>query len=160
MYGFVRSMFTEQMRLHAVYFTQWNQPEPTDSISNVGNVYPRLVDNSSSTCEYIPGDEFINVVWGLPDGETINRFRVYMNGSQQCHDANVVWFLSADKLGSKVAQCNVTQQNNDDLHVCNIQCLCPCGVQCNYLRLHVQFPPWVKRTLALCSYEQLFEYQI
>ena len=160
MYGFARTMFAEQMRLHAVYFTQWKQPEPIDGISNVGNVYPRLVDNSSSTYEYIPGGEFINVVWGLPDGETITRFRVYMNGSQQCDDANAVWFLSVEKFGASMAQCNVTQQKSGDLHVCNIQCLCPCGVQCNYLLLHVQFPPWVKRTLALCCCEQLFQYQI
>ena len=88
--------------------------------------------------------------------QAINRFRVYMNGSQQCHDANAVWFVSTDKFGSNIAQCNVTKQNSWDLHSCNIQCLCPCGVQCDYLPLHVQFPPWMKRTLA-CSYEQLVQ---
>ena len=152
-------MFAEQMNLRVVYFSQWNQPELSGVISDVGNVYPRLADDYSSTCDQIPGGEFTNAVWGLSGDDITTHFRVYMKGSQQCHDVNAVWFLSAAN-GSKLVQCNVIQQSNADLLVCNIQCQCPCGVKCSYLQLSMQFPPWMKKTLALCSYEQLLQHQI
>ena len=123
-FGRVKSMFAEQMKLHSVYFTQWSPPELTNGKLDVRNAYHRLVDSSSSTCEDMSGREFINVVWSLPRRETTNYFRVYMNGSQQCLDINAVWFTSGGKSGSVAVQCGVTQQNNTKIHVCDIQYLC------------------------------------
>ena len=138
-----------------MYFNPWVQNGLADCMVNVDNIYRQLMDNSSSTCHDISDADFINVIWVLPYTNTTSHFRLYMKGSQQCQDVNAVWFLGSGKYGSSTVQCNVTQKNDADLQVCDIQCVCPCEVQCNYLYLSIQFPPWIKKTLSLCLYEQL-----
>ena len=145
----------ENMKLYTIHFDPWIQPKAGEGNINVSNVYHHLMDNTPLTCDDIPDREFINVIWGLPGNIARYQFRVYMKGPQQCRDVNALWLLNPVKSGSNAVECNVTQQNDADLLVCNIQCMCPCGVPCNYLHFHMQCPPWMKKTLALCFYEQL-----
>ena len=91
--------FCRKNGLHTMQFNQWMPPEQMDYIVDMGNVYPRLLDNFLSTCHHIPDREFIHVIWGLPVTKTTSHFRVYMKGIWQCRDVNTLWFMRRGIFG-------------------------------------------------------------
>ena len=139
--------------MHSVSY----QPPSDRVLANISlgaaNVYPKLMDADASTCEFITGGKFTNIAWFLPDNRTTNYFRVYMKGTQQCQDVNTAWFMSGRLFGSTMLECDVKQEQDGALHVCDIRCLCHCGLKCDSLHLQLQFPPWMMKSLALCFIE-------
>ena len=145
----------DKIRLHSVSHEYLSNKLPSDIKLDVTSIYPKLVDNDPASCEDIALSEFINIVWHLPNNLSTNQYRVYMKGTQECLDSNAAWFLSGRELRSIVMECDVTHEQDGDIHVCDIKCHCACGLRCDYLRLQLQSPPWMKRTLSLCHYENL-----
>ena len=143
------------MRLYSMWHDSPSNQLPPDINLDVTNVYLNLLDSDSATCDDIPVRKWTTIMWSLPLNRTTDRYRVYMKGTQQCHDMNSVWFLSGIELEPIVIECDVTQQQDGDMFVCDISCLCTCGLSCEYLRLQLQFLPWMKGTLSLCNYEHL-----
>ena len=143
------------MRLHSVWHDFPSNHLPSDINLDVTNVYPNLLDSDSATCDDILVSKWTTIMWSLPLNQTTNRYRVYMKGTQQCHGMNSVWFLSGIELGPIVIECDVTQQQEGDMAIYDISCLCACGLRCEYLRLQLQILPWIDRTLSLCYYEHL-----
>ena len=141
------------MRMHSVS----HQPPSHRVLANVSmdvaKVYPKLVDADASTCEFITRGKFTNIAWFLPNNRTSNYFRVYMKGTQQCQDVNTAWFMTGRMFGLNMVECDVRQEQNGAVHVCDITCLCPCGMKCDFLHLQLQFPPWMTKSIALCFYE-------
>ena len=144
-----------KMRLHSVSYVPPAAKVLSDISLDVARLYPKLTDSDATTCEIIAGMECTNIVWLLPSNKTSDQFRVFINGTQQCRDVNTAWFMSGRELGSSVIECDVTQEQPENIHICNIRCLCPCGVKCDYLHLQLQFPPWMMKSLSICYYEHV-----
>ena len=51
----------------------------------------------------------------------------------------------------------MSQNTTSGLKECLITCTCSCA-ECEYLYFRVQMPPWMRRTLAICHFELLNEY--
>ena len=120
---------------------------------------PNALDDVLSTCDNIsrPDVTHIEVIWRFPAHKSgMNSFRVVLSGSQDCSDENTVWFVSIDMAGI-LTECRVSQNTNGELKECLITCECPCA-KCGYLHFRVQIPGWMRRTLAICHFELLNEY--
>ena len=152
---FVYLIFLDEMRLHSVSHEYLSNKLATGIILDITSIYSKLVDNDPASCEDIALSEFTNIVWHLPNNRSTNPHRVYMKGTRGCHDLYAVWFMSGRELRSIVMECDVTHEQDGDIHVCDIRCHCACGLRCDYLRLQLQSPPWIKRALSLCHYENL-----
>ena len=74
-----------------------------------------------------------------------------------CSDSNMLWFVVVDEALVILTECEVSQNTTGGFKECLITCTCSCA-ECEYLYFRVQMPPWMRRTLAICHFEQLNEY--
>ena len=123
------------------------------------SMIPNVLDDFLSTCDTIsrPDITHIEVIWRFPPHKSgMNTFRVVLSGSQNCSDKNTAWFVSTE-MPVISTECRVQQNTNDELKECLIICKCYCA-SCGYLHFRVQMPGWMRRTLAICHFELLTEY--
>ena len=121
--GLVVFFYAMKMRLHSVSYESPRRHLPPDVNLNVTSVYPKLLDSDSTTCEDIPMRELIGILWYHPINRTTNQYRVYMKEHSSTMTFNSVWFLSGIELGPMVTECDVTQQHDGDMVICDISCL-------------------------------------
>ena len=151
-------LFLAVMVLKAISFAPPTCPNwsPTDVdlafFLNITDVY-------WDTCDVIPVVDISStgLLWRFPAHTSgVNRFRLVSSGTQTCSDINTVWFVS-DKAIKNLSECRVTQNTTGQFTECLITCGYACG-DCEYLHFRVQMPPWMRRTLAICHFELLNEY--
>ena len=134
---------------------------PNYSHTGVGLLtFPNILDETYDTCDVISGSEttYIELRWRFPSHKSgLNRFRVVLSGTQSCSDSNTVWFVAANGVLVTLSECEVSQNTTSGLKECLITCTCPCA-ECEYLYFRVQMPAWMRRTLAICHFELLNQY--
>ena len=134
---------------------------PSSSHTGVDlSTFPNILDGTFDTCGDISGSgiTYIELKWRFPTHKFgLNRFRVVLSGTQSCSDSNTVWFVVASGAPVILAECEVSQNTTSGLKGCLITCTCPYA-ECEYLYFRVQMPAWMRRTLAICHFELLNQY--
>ena len=124
------------------------------------SAFPNILDETFDTCDDISGsgNAYIELRWRFPTHKSgLNSFRVVLSGTQSCSDSNTLWFVAANETLVTLAECEVSQNTTGGLKECLINCTYPCA-ECEYLHFRVQMPAWMRRTLVICHFELLNEY--
>ena len=140
--------------MHAISFKPPSRYLFNDTLNDAIEPLPNFLDGSPDSCDDVSEYEFINIRLNISDATNIIQSRVTIKGSQQCHESNMVWFVSGRVPSSIVVSCTVIEEGDIEQRMCNLQCQCTCEDDCGFLHFGVQNPPWLKQTLSLCHYEQ------
>ena len=126
--------------------------------------FSNVIDDELGTCDVIsrPDITYIEVIWRFGAHKSYrdrkNCFRVVVSGSQNCSDANVAWFVSAETL-TAISECRTSQKTTGEFKECQITCQCSYA-ECEYLHFRVQIPAWMRRTLAICHFELYYTVEL
>ena len=115
-----------------------------------------FLDTSNRTCEVLPKGNYhyTELTWAfLNHPSSVNLFGLVLSGTQPCASEISTWFVRGENDTGAPSECLVEEDAYENTRVCALTCQCTVPSVRGYLHYHVQFPSWLKTTVALCDYQ-------